>query len=379
MNKNKKKIVNIYIDSIKFGGIEKNLVTILNNLNKEKYKINIIFLNKAIGEMFHQIKIPINTIFLNNNELTYKKLVLFSNYIKFLPKKFFRKFYGIPKADVEVIFPERLVPIFANKLTAKCKCSWNQTSIDPVKRCEYFNKNLKTKLIYYWGRLCYKKIDYVICVSELCKNQYERIYKENNAIVISGYINSKEISEISYAIDKNNIDQYNEKKIVFLGRLAWEKNIDLLLETVKCLSQKSPFKFKVFVIGEGPEKYKIENYQINNDNIILLGYMDNPFNVIRKCDCLISTSRYEGFGLTAVESMVCGTPVVSVDNGGISEILDNGKYGIITEQSADKLADGIIELLTNDLLYTNMIDIGHKRAMEFDIVNAIKKIENIFD
>lgn len=171
-----KKIINIYIDSFKFGGIEKNLVSILNALDREKYSINMIFLNNAIGDMFYQVEIPLNTILLNQNELSWKKLVIFSNFIKFLPKRIFRKLYRIPDADVEIIFPERLVPIFANKLTAECKCSWNQTFVNPAERLEYFSRSLKTQLIQWWGRYSYKKLDYVICNSMMCKAQYEAIW-----------------------------------------------------------------------------------------------------------------------------------------------------------------------------------------------------------
>ena len=89
---------NIYIDSFKFGGIEKNLVSILNALDREKYSINMIFLNNAIGDMFYQVEIPLNTILLNQNELSWKNLVIFSNFIKFLPKRIFRKLYRIPDA-----------------------------------------------------------------------------------------------------------------------------------------------------------------------------------------------------------------------------------------------------------------------------------------
>src|SRR5699024_1979077 len=102
------------------------------------YSINMIFLNNAIGEMFYQVEFPLNIILINKKELPWKKLVVFSNFIKFLPKVIFRKIYHIPHADIEVIFPERLVPIFANKLTAVCKCSWNQTFVDPKVRLSYF-------------------------------------------------------------------------------------------------------------------------------------------------------------------------------------------------------------------------------------------------
>ena len=92
------------MDSLKFGGIEKNLVTILNHINTKKYRINLIFLNHAIGAMYKQIEIPFNAYFLNEQELPMKKLRLFSNYIKFMPKGLFRKKYHISDADIEIIF-----------------------------------------------------------------------------------------------------------------------------------------------------------------------------------------------------------------------------------------------------------------------------------
>lgn len=374
-----KKIINIYIDSFKFGGIEKNLVSILNALDREKYLINMIFLNNAIGDMFYQVEIPLNTILLNPNELSWKKLVVFSNFIKFLPKRIFRKLYRIPDADVEIIFPERLVPIFANKLTAECKCSWNQTFVNPAERLEYFSKSFKTRLIQWWGRYSYKKLDYVICNSMMCKAQYEAIWEGiSNAIAIPGYANSDTICRAAEMVPPEDITNYTGKKIVFVGRLAWEKNIDLLIDTVKFMSQKSKIPFRCFVIGDGPERKKCDIFSEDNSNLLTLGYMDNPYCVIKNCDCLVSTSRYEGFGLTAVESMLCGCPVASVDNGGISEILDGGRYGVLTAQNPEELANGILELLSDDQKQKELIQKGYQRAFEYDIKNAIKKIEYIF-
>ena len=82
--------------------------------------------------------------------------------------------------------------------------------------------------------------------------------------------------------------------------------------------------------------------------------------------------------MTAVESMLCGCPVASVDNGGISEILDGGIYGVLTAQNPEELANGILELLSDDQKQKELIQKGYQRASEYDIKNAIKKIEYIF-
>lgn len=374
----RKKVINIYIDSFKFGGIEKNLVNILNALDREKYSINMIFLNNAIGEMFYQVEFPLNIILINKKELPWKKLVVFSNFIKFLPKAIFRKIYHIPHADIEVIFPERLVPIFANKLTAVCKCSWNQTFVDPKVRLSYFGKNFKTRLIQWWGRYSYRKLDYVICNSLMCKAQYDAIWGIDNAIAIPGYVNSNTIIHAAEMDPPEQVSNFKGKKIAFIGRLSWEKNVDLLIDTVKQISLKSGIPFRVFVIGDGPEREKLDIFSKANSNLITLGYMNNPYCVIKKCDCLISTSRYEGFGLTAVESMMCGCPVVSVDNGGISEILEGGMYGVLTEHNPEDLANGILNLLADEQKQKALILKGYQRAFEYDVKNAIKKIEYIF-
>ncbi len=126
-------------------------------LDCEKYELNLIFLHNAIGKMHNQVKSEHTVQFIYKKELHNRKLVFYSNIIKFLPRCVFRTMFHISEADVEVIFPERIVPIFANKLTAPIKCSWNQTSINPEQRLQYFRSSIVRRLIYIWGKCSYKK------------------------------------------------------------------------------------------------------------------------------------------------------------------------------------------------------------------------------
>ncbi len=139
---------------------------------------------------------------------------------------------------------------------------------------------------------------------------------KNKAVAIPGYIDIKRISDLISNSEILALDK-GWAKIAYVGRLSLEKNVELMLEAVSIVAQKQ--KISVYVVGDGPELIKIQKFikkGCENAKINLMGYMDNPYSVISQCDCLISSSRYEGFGLTAVEAMACGTPVVSVDNGG---------------------------------------------------------------
>lgn len=369
------KVINIYIDSLKFGGIEKNLVTILNHLDKRKYYVNLIFLNRSVGQMYEQIEFPVHTIFLNHKELSMKKLVIFSNVIKFIPKGVFRSLWKIPKADIEIIFPERIVPIFANKLMAHKKLSWFQTSVNPSQKLIYYQKNIITKWIYWWSRKSYQRLDFVICNSEMCKAQFEEVFQlKNKAIAIPGYIDNTLIRKKAFIIEP----QIGEGFIVItVCRLSKEKNILLLLEAF--LIVKDKVEAKLVIIGDGPERVNIERFiEMHNlsREVFVLGYQENPYCYIAKSSVLVSSSCYEGLGLTALEAMTLGVPVVSVHNGGMDEIIDSNKYGILTEATPEDLAEAILKVFSNPVSEcANLMS----RAYQYDIEKQIVKIEGLFE
>jgi glycosyltransferase involved in cell wall biosynthesis len=76
-------------------------------------------------------------------------------------------------------------------------------------------------------------------------------------------------------------------------------------------------------------------------------------------------SSYEGFGVPYIEAMACGTPVVATPNPGALEVLDGGKFGLITE--IEQLGDTLVSLLGDHDLRMTLIRAGSERACKYDI------------
>ena len=148
----------------------------------------------------------------------------------------------------------------------------------------------------------------------------ELIQKKTNKVVRTIYTG---ILDPSPKIKKNT-----KKEVVtvgFLGRLSVEKNPFLFIEIAKLLQNNRKFRF--VIAGDGPIVDQVEHSIKRIPNIEYLGCTENSEEFLEKIDILMITSDVEGIPLVAMESLDVGTPVVSTNVGGMSELIqvkDNG-------------------------------------------------------
>lgn len=184
--------------------------------------------------------------------------------------------------------------------------------------------NLKS-LLYYISIPKYYKI---VGVSNSVYN--EAIFKnkiKNKYITIYNYIDRENIIKKSCEYEIST--KYD---FFFFGRLNELKNPIKFIEIVKKIKlQKNDIK--AVIIGDGELRQEciklINEYDLNN-NIDMLGFVINPFPIIKKCGVCIMPSKVEGFGLTAIESLILNKPVLNSGVGGLGEIFENNKELICT-------------------------------------------------
>lgn len=167
--------------------------------------------------------------------------------------------------------------------------------------------------------------------------------------------------------------------IISCGRLASVKNYSLLLRAMKIVMQE--VDLKLVLIGDGRELNKLtqlsEEINISKD-VSFLGYKSNPFKYISRADIFVLPSDNEGFGNVIVESMACGTPVISTRTVGAEEIITDGLNGILTAiDDVNEMAEAILKLVKSQSLREGFVREGYRRAEDFRQEKIITEYEKV--
>jgi len=117
------------------------------------------------------------------------------------------------------------------------------------------------------------------------------------------------------------------------------------------------------------------------DRIHWLGHIFDPIPILQGCDIFLMVSMGEGFGLALAEAMACGTAVVAARSGALSEIVEDGKSGLlVSPRDVSALADAIEKLAKDENLRRQMAACGMERVRRHFTVDAsIEKMMNLYE
>ncbi|KWW17574.1 CDP-glycerol--glycerophosphate glycerophosphotransferase [Peribacillus simplex] len=136
---------------------------------------------------------------------------------------------------------------------------------------------------------------------------------------------------------------------VNMGRLSPEKGQDNLIRAFASFHEKHK-NSKLYILGQGPLRgdlqFIIDELGLNH-SIHLLGQLENPFSFMEKCDCFVLSSHYEGQPMVLLEAMTLGMKILATDIVANRTVLENGKYGVLVENSISGLEKGL-SMMAND-------------------------------
>ncbi len=134
---------------------------------------------------------------------------------------------------------------------------------------------------------------------------------------------------------KHSFFDLKEPVILFVGRLSKEKDLPNLIYAFKKVQEK--IASRLLIVGDGPDRKKLQKLVDNenlNTRISFLGHKKNPYPYFTKSDLFVLSSTREGLPTVIIEALAFGLKIVSTDcQSGPREILNNGKYGRLVEQS----------------------------------------------
>ncbi|MCW4008442.1 MAG: glycosyltransferase family 4 protein [Candidatus Bathyarchaeota archaeon] len=179
-------------------------------------------------------------------------------------------------------------------------------------------------------------------------------------------------------IEKENLKEFRakfalpeEKIVLYVGRLVYEKGIHVLINAVPKILEKVNAKF--LIVGNGYMKDQLLNIARSmrlEHKILFLGFVDEATLVkLQKCaDVSVVPSLFEPFGIVALEAMAAKSPVVVSDTGGLSEIVEHDVTGVkVYPNNPESLAWGITKVL---------LDENYSRYVS---ENAYRKVRENFD
>ncbi|MEH7464170.1 glycosyltransferase [Bacillus thuringiensis] len=374
---------NILIASfdMEVGGVERSLISMLENFDYKNYAVDLM-LYRHQGDFMDLITSKVNLLDEISQYTTFRKSIgetfkdkQYSIGLARILSKIKAEFIGrtkritepgyyqmqlmwkyalpfLPKVDKEYdvaisfLWPHYFI---ADKITAKKKIAWIHTDYSTIEPDVSMDLNM-------WN-----KFDYIVAVSEACKNSFVKKYSklENKVVVIENITSPEFIKQMANAEVNNPMAVDQRFKVVTVARLSHAKGIDNAVRALKMLKDKSYNDIAWYVVGYGGDeemiKDLIKDLKLEAD-FILLGKQTNPYPYMKEADLYVQPSRYEGKAVTVCEAQILSKPIMITKYTTAKSQVRDGVDGYITELSVEGIANGIEKLYKDSVMRKELIN-----------------------
>ena len=382
INKSKNRILFI-IGTMTIGGAERQLVNLINFIDRINFK-PILFLTRAKeGEFLKLLKKDIHI-------LTFPEKL---NYLKvFLPGLllFLKSFYIskiVKRLNINIIYSRvdlnNLMAFIAGKFFTKtrlvvCESSFPSSSF-------FYHQRKFSFIQKYLFHYMYNHADYSIANSIAARDDLFHFYKLNKNKRVLAIYNSLDFAFIESKIKNIQSLEFDRNRIVlsFVGRLIKSKGLQHLFKALLLLN-KSKLKCQVLLVGDGPYRHELEtlcnDYNIK-DQVNFLGFMEDPYQVLKKSHIFIFPSLHEGMPGALIEALICEVPIIAaLSSGGTKEVLQDGELGLLVPPAdPESIARAIEDVVMHyEDFKKQAISAKIKAKAIFSIEKMVKEYEKIF-
>jgi len=361
------------IPNLMHGGAERVLINLVNNMDTSRFDVTLqTIFNVGVNRKYLKEHVKYKYVFSRQFRGNSKVFKLF-------PPRFLFKLMVREKYDIIVSYLEgpcaRIVSGCNNPNTRLL--SWIHIELGMV---DTFTKGFRS---YNEAVSCYNRFDDIICVSETVRQIFLKIsgLKKIKTRVLYNTNETEEIIIKSHEEIERGLLSKSCLNICSVAKVIETKGYDRLARAHKRLIEEGIFH-KIFILGIGREKEKIEKYLSENnisDSFIFLGYKDNPYKYVEKCDLYVCSSRREGFSTAVTESLIVGTPVVTTLCSGMEELLGDSEFGLIVENSEDGIYKGLKTMLCDRELLANYKLKAAERGLAFSKEKTVRAVEEALD
>ncbi|WP_228453712.1 glycosyltransferase [Chryseobacterium manosquense] len=357
--------------SMEMGGVEKVMLSLLNNLDREKFDMTVL-LNLNQGELRNEIPKHVRKIAVAKGkedmspqrlkqkaQLVMRRLAL--AYFRKNRNKEEAKLFNNEKFNVEIAMDWRdFEAVLSSPYHYSKKIGWFHSEIQVPKLQPVVPMILKS----------FPKFDHIVYCSQRTKDLMHKHYPNLNYPPESVIINAIPIEEIKKKSEENISDFTKSEVPVFIavGRLHTRKGYHKLMDAHHKLL-KDGFEHSVVIIGDGEELPNLLLQQKNlgiEETFILAGNKMNPYPYIKNADFFILPSESEAWPLVIAEALILKKPIIATKVGDIEMMIDDQKTGYLIDYKTEEIYAAMKEFITNKTLVE-------------DIKKNLEPIENQFN
>jgi 1,2-diacylglycerol 3-alpha-glucosyltransferase len=172
----------------------------------------------------------------------------------------------------------------------------------------------------------------------------------------------------------------DRKVILHLGRIAWEKNLDLVIEAFETICRRRK-DVVLLITGEGPAKehyMRLVEKKGIGDKVVFTGFVPDEElpSYYAACDVFALASKFETQGLVALEAMAVGKPVACINYRATAEVVKDGVDGYLFENDVESCAD-ILEKAMN--APQELRERARQKALEFSVRKNVEKLVEAYE
>lgn len=367
------------------GGCERSLVNLLKHMDYEKYEVELL-LFEGLGVYLNEIPKEVKIKFCDIHNTYGSVLSSLNNCIR---KRDWKCFQLRLMILMKKLCGERAMRYAANVMLGKhsydCVIAYRPGFASELAAYSINSK----KRITWWHHgewlgdaQAYAKMgqymNQIITVSDSCKAMLAELFPKLQDKIVC-IPNILDVEEIAGKVSTNPYMD-NRFHIVSVGRLSEEKHFVDIIPVLLALLEKE-HDVRWHLIGDGPEREQIQHMVKKNNlqnYLILEGSKENPYPYIANADLFVHPSYVESQGLSILEAMTLGIPVVVTKSAGPVEYLVDKYNGILTEQTPQSLTECVLNMVEDYVLY-NEIKNNTSCPERFSSKSVIRKIEEIIE
>ncbi|MFN4971668.1 MAG: glycosyltransferase [Bacteroidota bacterium] len=378
----KRRNVLMLIDAMNGGGAERVLSFVLRQIVSEDFNCTLYLIVKE-GIYLNQIHpdIEVRYLFAGDTSISNPLLRIINKVYRAVAYRVIFRFpFLLPyfclirkgEYDLAVSFCEGYNTLLLGKIKSRFKACVQWLQVDVRNHEATFNPQAFDKAIQH--------MDAFVGVSAQTLEGFNKRYEKYGLKHMPQHVvyNPVDVDRI-HKLAAEPFADFSKFTFIAIGRLQQQKRFDRLIQAHAMLVKKG-YDIQTIILGKGELQKSLADlcHKLNvHESVRFEGFQPNAYTWLKKADVFVLSSDYEGFPGVVCEAMTLSKPIVATTITGTVELLENGRWGLLTDTNSVSLADAMERMLTDDTLRKRFSQLLSEHQGKFLFKNHIADVVDV--